>query len=876
MGKILKRGAIILLVFFVVLIAAAVITAALFEDQIGSRIIAGLNDQLETELTVESVDMTVLSTFPDVAANLRGVLLRDTREGVLLEADRLAFNFGLLSFISSEYQVRSVVLEDGAVSIRYDRRGRPNFRVFKQSEAPAEAPRESDLAVSLESATLKNIEWIYVDEQARQEVMGRVEEAVFSGRFSDRAFDLSSEAKLQSGFAEIGGIRYLVGAPIAYEAEAAVDFDAGTYDFRELALSIGDNTFEVKGRIEESEAGSTVNLTVVNDNGDLGGVLQLLPEPYRQSLGDFSSDGDFSFAAVIQGLANKRSSPAIKADLRLEDGRIRSPRLTEDFKDVSFTATFTNGEGRNRRTSVFQVDDLKGYFNRELVELRLRLENLDDPSIDFLLDGVVPLSAVYQFLAEELGDSRINAGFGEIEIDQLRLNGRYKDMISPGRISRVAAVGELTMDDAGIRIGDERLIIDRGVLALQGNALSIRDLKLEGGNSELVFSGTAFNVLPVLFADSLNTQRAELEFSAELVAEMLDIDALLNLSPYSVEEGATPAAVADSLKTRQIENRERLTSYLKGAFRARVAEFNYERIEGRDFSGELKFDNNQLEIQGNAKAMEGSFGLDGRLFFEQQPRLEARLICRDIDVETFFRQSNNFGQTVLTSKNVAGRLNAKMVIYAYWDKQGAFLADKLRVLAGIGVNDGRLSGFGLLDGFSTFVKIQDLKDIRFTNMENFLEVRNQSLYIPVMFLQSNALNLALSGEHNFDNEFRYNLKVNAGQVLAERLKRHDPGLVPKPARRKGFFNLHYTVVGDLDDYEVKSAKRLVKSEFERSEQRKRQILRALRSNFEAMDLIDEPEAWKDIDAPASAGDTADEDPEFLDFEIEGKSSGLHF
>ncbi len=873
MGKILKRLAIILFVFFVVLIAAAVVTAALFEDQIGSRIIAGLNGQLETELRVESVDLTVLSTFPNVAANLRGIVLYDTQDGVLLEADRLAFNFGLLSFISSEYKIRSVALEDGALSIRYDRRGRPNFEVLKQTEtAPGADEEDDELAVSLEAAMLENIELIYADEQARYEILGLIEEAVFSGKFSDRAFELTSKAHLQSGFAEVEGIRYLVGQPVTYDAKVAVDLEAGMYDLREVALSIGRNAFQVAGQIQREEDGSRLDLTVASENGNLEGVIQLLPDPYRQSLGDFSSSGDFAFQAAIQGKAGKRDNPSVRVDLQLEDGRIKSPRLTEDFKNVSFTATFTNGERRNARSAVFEIKGLQGYFNRELLELGLRVENLDDPLIDFQMDGVVPLAAVYQFLAEELGDSRINDGFGEIEIRQLRLNGRYQDMISTSRISRVAAVGELTLDDAGIRIGDERLFVDRGVLALQGNQLNIRDLRIEGGESDLLFSGTAYNVLPVLFADSLNTQRAELEFTAELVAEKLDIDALLQLSPYSVEEGATPEAVADSLKTKQIETRERLTSYLKGTFNARVAQFNYEKVEGSDFTGRLKFDNNELDIQGDTKAMEGSFRLDGRLYFERQPRLEARLICQDIDVTTFFEQSNDFGQEVLKSDNVAGRLNAKMVINAYWDEQGNFLDDKLRVLAGIGINDGRLSEFALLETFSTFVKIQDLKDIRFNNMENFLEVRNQTLYIPVMFLQSNALNLTVNGEHNFENEFRYNLKVNAGQVLADRFRSHDPDLEPKPARRKGFFNLHYTVFGDIDDYEVQTAKRLVKSEFERSEQRKRQIAAALRSHFGQMTLIDEPEEWKDIDAPV-VREEAEEEPEFLDFEIEGKSGG---
>ncbi len=865
MKRIFKRLAIAALIFIVVLLLAAVITATLFEKQIGRRILSSLNDQLQTELTVESFDMTVLSTFPNVAANLRGIVLMDTRDGVLLEADRLAFNLGLLSFLSSEYKVKSVVVSDGALNIHVDRRGNTNYEVFKKAE---EAEPESDgdgIAVSLESARLKDIELIYVDEGERQEILSSIQEATFSGKFSSQAFRLYSKASLHSGFAEFDGIRYLANKQLKYDADIEVNLEEGNYRFQEVSLAIGSNEFEVSGSIEEQDEDTYYDLSLSSEDGNLEGVIQLLPQEYLAYLNDFSSSGNFVFTTTVQGKTGRRSNPEIRAELKLENGRLKSPRLTNDLKDVSFEASFSNGKNQNNKSSVFRVENFKGYFNRELIELQMQVENLDDPYFDFLLDGVVPVDGVYKFLAEAMENSRIRGGVGEIEIQQLKLRGRYKDMINTSRISRVEAGGQLTFDDAGLLIGNKKLTIDRGTLLLQGNQLSIQELKLEGPGSEMRFNGSAFNIIPVLFADSANTQRAELEFAAELQAEELDIDELMALSPYAEKkEEASSQQEVDSIKSVQIETRERLSSYLKGTFDAHVDRFNYHKIDGEAFSGQLKFDNNELLIRGSTNAMEGVVQLNGRLFFEQQPRLEAKLICEQIDVETFFRQTNNFGQNVLTNENVKGRLNTKMVIDAFWDSQGNFLDERLHVLAGIGINEGLLQDFQLLESFSTFVKIKDLENIQFVNMKNFLEVRNSTLFIPVMFIQSNAINLTVSGEHHFNNQFRYNLKVNAGQVLMNRFKSYDPSLSPKPAKRQGFFNLHYVIYGNMEDYDFETAKRQVKADFERSQQRKRDIQIALENAFGSMELIDEPDLWQDIE-------NADTEEEFLDFEIEGHS-----
>ena len=37
-------------------------------------------------------------------------------------------------------------------------------------------------------------------------------------------------------------------------------------------------------------------------------------------------------------------------------------------------------------------------------------------------------------------------------------------------------------------------------------------------------------------------------------------------------------------------------------------------------------------------------------------------------------------------------------------------------------------------------------------MPNYLENKDQNLYLPAMLIQSNALNLTMSGTHSFDND----------------------------------------------------------------------------------------------------------------------------
>ena len=854
--KRIKRILLILLITLVVLIGGLSVIAELFEDTIGNKIVSEINKQIKSELIIEGFDLSVFRTFPNLAANLEGVVLKDNKDEVLLEAERLSFRFAPISLLSSNIKFKSLVVSDGALNVLINKRGKANYDIFEESSETEEGASDSGTAISLKTARLQNVELIYVDESVQQEILLLLEEATFSGELSSQRFELISEADFATNFIELDGLRYLEGKDLGYKADILVDLEKGQYDFKELEVEIESNVFKIDGSISEEDGESIYDLTFSNENGNLESVVRLLPSEYFEILGDFRSSGDFEFQGSIFGTSDKSKNPEIDFSLSLDDGRITSSKLENAFKDVSFTATFNNAKGRDNSNALFKIDNLKGYFNRELIELQLSVKGLDNPFIDFALDGVLPLESVYGLFNSE----QVTDGHGEIEIKDVQLKGYYNDMIRTSRISRVEASGVLEFDDAGFTMNKEKLIIDRGNLILDNNLLSVEELKLEGAGNELEFNGSTYNLIPVLFADSLNSNRAELEFKANLDAKSIDLDRLMKLSAlYAAVEDDAPEEIVDSLTVAQLEKQERFTNFLKGTFDASIESFNYEKIQADDFVGKLSFDNNALIIEGKTNAMEGKLDLNGRVFFEAKPRLKALLVCEEIDAYQFFDQAENFGQEVLIAKNVKGKLSAQIVINAYWDEFGYFDMDKLHVMAGIGVHDGELLKFEMLEDFSAYVKMKDLQRIKFMNMENYLEVRKSRLHIPVMFIQSNAMNLTINGEHSFENEIKYNIKVNAGQVVASRFKKHDPKLKPQKARKKGFFNLHYQIFGTLEDYEFKSSKRNVRADFERSELRKREIRAALAEEFGRVNLSDEPEEWKDAAS-------SDDDEEFIDWE----------
>ncbi|MFQ5446205.1 MAG: hypothetical protein ACE5FF_04665 [Saprospiraceae bacterium] len=848
MSKILKRIGIGLGLALLLLLLAAVVITGFFKEAVGRKLIAELNNRLTTELQVTDFNLSLLQDFPDASVSLDGVILMGLNGDPLLKAGEMSFNFRLLSLFGSSVKVHSVAIKNGDLMVNINHFGQANYDIIKKTTSG----RDPDFNIVLNEARLENMELSYHDEKLRQEALTHIEKALFSGEFSTEKYDLQSTAHLTSQNVDIGGVRYFAGKSWNYDAHIFVDVPNKTYDIRKVELTVDGNTFNVQGSVKKQADSKMLDLKATAVDANLESVVALLPQQYLEALGDFSSKGRFHFLATVRGRLGSDENPAINMEFSLENGRVESPRLKRPFKDVSFNATFTNQAENATGNSVFEINDFKGYLNRELVILRLRVENLDDPYIDLMADGVLPVGYVYGLF----DNPAITGGKGEVEFKDVKISGLYRDMTSMNHIIDVVMRGDLEFDDATLFFNEEKLIIDRGEFHFDDNMATLQNLRLTGAGSDIELSGQVQNLLPVLLGNDLPSGDTKLAFQAELSSPKMDLARLVRLAGNSVKEEEAP----DSLTTASSRQR-RIVDHIEGVFQARADDFEYDKIHGRDFSGMLIFENSEMRIFGDATGMEGSFDLDGTLFFEEQPRLEAKLSCHDIDVKEFFRQTKNVGQDFIRQEHLAGTMNAKMLIHTFWDSAGTFLPGKMHVWAGVGIEEGELKDFKMLEEFSGYANVNDLRRVRFVNMQNWLEVKNSTVYLPVMFLQNNAMNLTVCGEQTFDGRIDYNIKVNAGQVLATKFKKHNTRLEPIKAKKDGFFNLYFNINGTLDSYDYDTDKKLVKQNFARSERQKRQIRVALIRAFGApLNMLREPQDW--LDAGEFTPD--DDDVEYIE------------
>jgi len=222
-----------------------------------------------------------------------------------------------------------------------------------------------------------------------------------------------------------------------------------------------------------------------------------------------------------------------------------------------------------------------------------------------------------------------------------------------------------------------------------------------------------------------------------------------------------------------------------------------------------------------------------------------------IDVSELFRQMNNFGQAELTHENIKGTLMTTIKLHTYFTN-GELDMQRLYALADIKIENGELVDFKALKSLSKFIDMRELEEVKFSTLQNEIEVKNGVMNIPQMIIKSSALNLGFSGTHTFENIIDYRVQLNFYDILAGKIKKKKLNKESYEVVDENSFNFFISMKGPADNPVIKYDKQGVK---ERFKQQGSEIKNAIRGVYDDYNIEKEKRDW----------DVKDE-PEFLDWE----------
>ena len=160
--------------------------------------------------------------------------------------------------------------------------------------------------------------------------------------------------------------------------------------------------------------------------------------------------------------------------------------------------------------------------------------------------------------------------------------------------------------------------------------------------------------------------------------------------------------------------------------------------------------------------------------------VQGRLV--NISINQLFYQFENLGQNIITDQHISGRLTADVMFKGRWNKKLVIDPKKIVVMANVGIDNGHLKDVKSLEQIGDYLESNamasafidtkglstKLKDIHFDRLENQIEIRNEVIHIPEMLLTSDAVDINLSGRHDFNNNINYAINFRLREIMKQR------------------------------------------------------------------------------------------------------------
>ncbi len=801
MPKGLKIFLITLLILFT-LLGSVFVYAYQNIDALKKYALKEVNQLLKAELTAQSIDVTVINTFPKVSLALNEVSINDPLHPgkYLLKAQHLFLGFDLYDVINSRYNIQLLDLDSGAVFLFTDKNGRTNFDLLKETDSNPKKKKAFSFNLNKLELNRMQVQWLDLSSDFSFDTY--IEESTLSGSFNEKKFVMELALKGNSKEMQSGTMHFFKDKKIAIKSSIAVDQEKSKFQLQNAELGINQLVLAINGFIENGKNETNYQLSFKGNKISIQDLLSTLPFQLPSAINDYQSSGKVFFEGTYMGKQTAQTMPQLKLNFGIEQGALIEPDSKMKLEQIQLNGKFDNGANGALKDANISISNLQAQLAGSSISGSLQVQNLQSPVLSMSLNGDANLKTLHTFF--KFSD------VSEIEGNlQFTLNVKGEKQGENWNWDSPMNKGIFVLDLAKIKINYLTKPIENLMVKaeLNNNQLLLNQADFTIAHSDFHCQGK----LPG-FMDFLFQKNASLQGELQNKSSNLDVNDLL---------------IYNSSDPREAD--EKPMVYLLD-LSVRADKFIYDGFNATNFMADTKLKNDNVLFNNlSLQTCGGSFNGNAEWVYQNKSYLlKSTNTAKGININTLFSQFNNFGQSEFTTKNLFGILNANTDLLLVWDDQFNLVPEKILVLTDMTIKNGELVNYEPLNALSKFVDVNDLKNLKFSELKNTLTIKNKVLYVPTMDIHNNALNLNLTGTHTFDNVLDYKIKLSLSELLSKKRKTQSNEFGEEDEKTRGI-NLFLSIKGPINDlkfqFDRKGAKAQLKQDAKQEKEAIKEILK---------------------------------------------------
>ncbi|MDG1348539.1 MAG: AsmA-like C-terminal region-containing protein [Flavobacteriales bacterium] len=752
------------------LLISGFVVTYFFSEKVENKVVSKIQEQMTSELQLGEVAFSLYEKFPSASVKITNLLAFE-KEGfdndTLFYAKETYIELSIFDIILNKIDIKTVVVSEGEINIKYDYENSPNFAIFKTNE-------ESKNQLTLDNVLLLNTDIncqtksIAINLHTTQAMLVFKEEK------------LALNAKLFSEILKVNSRDYIHKKNVKLLATLSLKKDS-IFIQEGSIVHIEDVKAELSGGIFHS---NTVDLNFSCEQQELVAVIEHTPEYLKSIYSSFQANGKISCNGNIKGLVSNESNPSLNMSCYIEKGNLNLKSRPFILKGVSLSGKITNGDEQNFRTTNIEITQFDAKTENGFLKGNFTIQNLNKYYLTANLSSSWDLAEINHYFED--------SPFFNLQ-GNLIANTQYSGYISfdkkfKNHFLRAQHTSSTTFENASFSYKNFPLGFNfqsANCVFRNANVVEVKSSAFTIADSDLNFDGDITDLIAYIL-----NKKDEIDVTGDLNSTYIKFDELLTLKDLSEGKGTGT-----------------MPTWINANLNTNITTFSYDDFIASEITGTLAYKNMTLTGENMLlNSLNGNIAGNFKFYESANNKLKlfSQLNLTRLNIRNAFLAFDNFKQDFITAKHIKGVGTAEIQMQSSWKPGFIFEEEELKVKSHLIIEKGELIHFKPLESLSDYVSLDDLKEVKFSTLENTIEIDNKVITIPTMEIKSSALSVFVSGTHTFEQEINYRIKLLLSELMSTkfrkkntRIKKTEFGEVEENG--KIFNTIYFKMTGNSED-----------------------------------------------------------------------------
>jgi len=758
----------IFLILILIIGSAIFVITTYFADDIENAVIEKIQANLTTPLTLDDVEFTIYDNFPSTSVKFNNLLVLESVDfgnDTLLYAKEAYVNISITEVLSNNFDISKIIISNGKVNIKYNENKIPNFLIGKEIS-------DSKGNVNIEEIVLLNTAVLVENLSSELNMNLQTERVIIV--INNSKIELQTIAFSKN--LTVGKIDYLSKKNLDINAELNIRKD--TIDILNSNIQIGSLFANGSGRILRNRH---FNLAINLQDEKINNVISNLPQNIKKICNPFVLDGEITSDIKITGIISKNTNPLFEMNYVINNGGFELKSRPFKLKNIAINGTVSNGEKHNFNTTKIIASDFKSNTNEGYLNGIFSLQNLNNYYFKSNFNSSWDLKEVNTYFE----DSPFTNLQGEI-VATTNYNGEISfDNKFKNKFLNATHTSDVKFENISFSYKKFPLpfTLDFGDCQLKNNKIIFKNSSSTISESDLRFVGETTDLIAYIL-----NKKDKIAISGDLTSTYTNLKQLMTLGDISEDQSSTT-----------------FPNWIKANINTEIANLSYDNFTATNLSGNIQYNNGTLKgfnMSGNS--------LDGNIsgyFIFTEPKNKHLMLLGDINftkinIRNSFHAFNNYGQAFINENEIKGLGTAEVNIEAHWKPDFILDEEKLKLKSHLIIEKGELIDFKTLENLSSYVSVEELKHVKFSTLENNIEVENKIITIPNMEIKSSALSVFISGSHTFNQDINYDIKLLLSELLSTSFRKKNTEFGEEEQDGKIFNTVYLKMTGNTEDPKI--------------------------------------------------------------------------